>query len=128
MNPTSIAAIEAADARRVQATLAKDAATLREIFADDLLYVHSSATAEDKATYIERATTGFYDYREMTLLRRSFRDYGDVVVADGDVRIHVVHRGRGGHAARGGGRAAGTAHGAGRGRLTWHRRSPPRCA
>lgn len=90
MNPADIKAIEEADARRCKAALDKDAATLREVLGDDLLYVHSSATAEDKATYIERACTGYYDYQGITQIRRSFRGYGDVVLVDGDVRIQVV--------------------------------------
>ncbi len=90
MNPADIKAIEEADARRCKAALDKDAATLRELLGDDLLYVHSSATAEDKATYIERACTGYYDYQGITQIRRSFRSYGDVVLVDGDVRIQVV--------------------------------------
>ncbi len=90
MNPADIKAIEETDARRCKAALDKDAATLREVLGDDLLYVHSSATAEDKATYIERACTGYYDYQGITQIRRSFRGYGDVVLVDGDVRIQVV--------------------------------------
>ena len=70
MSTQDIQAIEQADARRCAATIAKDAATLRELFGDDLLYVHSSATAEDKALYIERACTGFYDVRRHGAGRR----------------------------------------------------------
>ena len=90
MSTQDIQAIEQADARRCAATIAKDAATLRELFGDDLLYVHSSATAEDKALYIERACTGFYDYRGITQIRREFRMFGDMALVDGDARIQVV--------------------------------------
>jgi ketosteroid isomerase-like protein len=90
MSTQDIQAIEQADARRCTATIAKDAATLRELFGDDLLYVHSSATAEDKALYIERACTGFYDYQGITQLRRNFRIFGDMALVDGDARIQVV--------------------------------------
>ncbi len=93
MSATDIQAIEAADARRCQAALDKDAATLRELMGDDLLYVHSSATAEDKATYIDRVVNGFYDYKGFTHIRRNFRVYGDVALVDGDVRIQVVVKG-----------------------------------
>jgi ketosteroid isomerase-like protein len=93
MDPTLISAIEAADAERARATLAKDADTLGRLFGDDLLYVHGSAVAESKALYIERVCTGHYDYEELTSLRRNFRAYGDVVLVDGDVRIQVVSGG-----------------------------------
>jgi ketosteroid isomerase-like protein len=87
---SDIQAIEAADAERARATLGKDAATLDRVLADDLLYVHSSATAESKALYVERVVTGYYDYRSLTNLRRAFRVYGDVALVDGDVRIEVI--------------------------------------
>lgn len=88
-----IAEIEEADARRVAATLAKDASTLERVLADDLRYVHSSGTDEDKRTFIERATTGHYDYRELTTIRRDFRVYGEIALVNGDVRIEVLAKG-----------------------------------
>ncbi len=93
MTQAIINEIEALDARRAQATLAKDAATLGELLGDDLVYVHSSATTETKSQFIERATTGFYDYRALTSLERTFRVIGDVVLVNGDVRIEVVVKG-----------------------------------
>ena len=89
----TIQEIEAVDARRVAATVGKDAAALRELFGDDLIYVHGSATAENRELFIERATTGFYDYRVITNQRRNFRVYGDVVLVDGDTRIQVDVKG-----------------------------------
>jgi len=88
-----IAELNAADDRRAQATVAKDRAALEAIFAADLRYVHSSGTDEDKATYIERACTGWYDYRGLTALRREWRVYGDTALCHGDVKIDVVARG-----------------------------------
>jgi uncharacterized protein (TIGR02246 family) len=92
-SPATIQAIEAIDARRVDATLAQDAAALREIFGDDLIYVHGSAVAESRDVFIERATTGFYVYRALTTQRRNYRELGDVVLVDGDVRIQVCVKG-----------------------------------
>jgi hypothetical protein len=92
-DPTLISAIEAADARRAQATLAKDRATLEQVLADELLYVHGSAVGEDKALYIDRVCSGHYDYKALTGLRRNFRIFGEVALVDGDVRIQVVTAG-----------------------------------
>lgn len=86
-------AIEALDDERSRATVAKDAATLNRVLADDLLYVHGNATGENKSLYIERVTGGFYDYKALTSQRRNYRVYGDVVLVDGDVRIQVVTNG-----------------------------------
>ena len=93
MSEDIIRAIEAIDARRCQATIAKDRAVMDEILADDMVYVHSSAVAESKAQYIERATTGWYDYTGLTDRGRTFRVYGDTVLVNGDVRIQVTVKG-----------------------------------
>jgi ketosteroid isomerase-like protein len=88
-----IAELNAADDRRAQVTIDKDRAAMDAIFASDLRYVHSSGTDEDKATYIERACTGWYDYRGLTALRREWRVLGDIALCHGDVKIDVVARG-----------------------------------
>jgi ketosteroid isomerase-like protein len=89
-DPRTIAELEALDERRAAATIAKDRATLEALLAPDLRYVHSSSVDEDRATYIERATTGWYDYRALTSLRRDWRVWGDTALCNGDVRIDVV--------------------------------------
>jgi ketosteroid isomerase-like protein len=94
MNTTEvISQIEAVDARRSQAVLTRDIATLKEILGEDLIYVHSSATAEDRALYLSRLADGFYDYRGFEVLARQYRVYGDTVLVNADVRIDVVVNG-----------------------------------
>lgn len=88
-----IALIEQLDAERVRATLAKDAAALSRLIADDMRYVHSSAVDETKALYIERATTGHYDYTGLTTVKRDFRVIGDVVLVNGDLKIELLLKG-----------------------------------
>ena len=51
---TIIAEIEAQEARRAAATVARDFDTIESLIGDDLLYVHSSATVEDRNLYMER--------------------------------------------------------------------------
>jgi uncharacterized protein (TIGR02246 family) len=92
---TTIAEITRLDAERITATLGKDAAKLNQLFADDMRYVHSSATEETKAMLIERATTGFYDYKALTSLKRDFRVLGpDTVLAEGDIKIELLLKGQ----------------------------------
>lgn len=91
--PTVVAELQALDDRRAAATVAKDRATMTALFAPDLRYVHSSGTDEDAATYVERACTGWYDYRALTPLRRDWRVWGDTALCNGDVRIQVVVKG-----------------------------------
>jgi ketosteroid isomerase-like protein len=92
-DPRTIAELEAIDARRIDAMIAKDRSTLEALLADDMRYVHSSATEEDRATFVERVCTGWYDYKALTTLRRDWRVRGDVALCNGDVRIDVVARG-----------------------------------
>ncbi|HPA91063.1 MAG TPA: nuclear transport factor 2 family protein [Quisquiliibacterium sp.] len=88
-----IAQITELDERRAQMVVARDIAGLRQLVGDDLLYVHSSATEEDKALYLERLETGYYRYLGMKNLKRAFRVLGDVVLVNGDVRIDVEVKG-----------------------------------
>ena len=92
-DPRIVAELEAIDDRRAAATIAKDRATLESLFAPDLIYVHSSATAEDRATFVERACTGHYDYTALIPLARAWRVWGDTALCNGDVRIRVTVKG-----------------------------------
>jgi hypothetical protein len=95
MNPNDLTAvISALDDRRIQATLARDAAALDAVLDDDMRYVHRSAVCEDKALYIERSCNGHYDYKAFDLIEREFRVFGDhTVLVNGDVRVQVVTAG-----------------------------------
>jgi hypothetical protein len=53
MDKETLAAVEAADARRVSAMLAGDHAALGEIFSDELYFVHATGKVDTKAAYIE---------------------------------------------------------------------------
>ncbi len=93
MDQETIRAIEALDSERCKATIAGDEATLNRLFTDDMLYVHGNAVAEDKATFVRRVCTRSLDYRGLTSIRRNWRQAGDVVLVDGDLRIEVVNDG-----------------------------------
>ncbi|MBU6224044.1 MAG: DUF4440 domain-containing protein [Burkholderiales bacterium] len=81
--------IESLDAKRCQATLARDFKTLATLIGEDLLYVHSSAVQEDKKQYLEKLESGHYIYHGLQVLQRAFRVIGDVVLVNGDLRIDV---------------------------------------
>ncbi|MBM3406667.1 MAG: nuclear transport factor 2 family protein [Betaproteobacteria bacterium] len=86
---TVIADIETLEVQRRNALVNKDFASLANLLGEDLLYVHSSAVAEDKALYLKKLTDGLYDYSALKSLRRSHRVLGDIVLVDGDLEIHV---------------------------------------
>jgi ketosteroid isomerase-like protein len=81
--------IESLDAKRCQATLARDFKTVATLIGEDLLYVHSSAVQEDKKQYLEKLESGHYIYHGLQVLQRAFRVIGDVVLVNGDLRIDV---------------------------------------
>jgi hypothetical protein len=87
------AELEAAEARRVRALIDKDRTALEALLTPDMRYVHSSATLEDRATFVERACTGWYDYRSLTSLERTWRAWDTTALCNGDVRIEVIVKG-----------------------------------
>lgn len=86
-------AVEAAEARRIAATLAGDFDTVADLIGDDLHYVHSSAVMEDKDAYLKKLREGYYRYRGLTIKTRSLRVLGDVVLVNGDIHIEVEVQG-----------------------------------
>lgn len=89
----TIREIERVDADRIRATLGKDRAALERIVADDLLYVHTSATQEDKRLYLDRVTGNYYNYQSLEYVKRAFRVLGEMVLVNGDIRINVIVNG-----------------------------------
>lgn len=51
------------EARRYQAMLRSDAATLAELCDDELTYTHSDGARDTKATYLRRVRDGYFDYQ-----------------------------------------------------------------
>jgi len=90
---TVIAEIEAREARRSAALVSGDFDAIEDLIGDDLLYVHSSATEEDRKLYMERLRNGHYVYKGLTGVKREHRVLGDVVLVNGEIRIDVVVKG-----------------------------------
>ena len=89
MTTHGVPEIEALDARRCKALVERDFAALADLLGEDLLYVHSSAAAEDKALYLKKLSEGHYSYSALKSLRRAHRVLGDIVLTDGDLQINV---------------------------------------
>ena len=87
--------IEAADNERFRAKCAKDAAGLARVLADELVYVHSSAAIDTKASLIEGACRGKYHYRSAVRRDVQVRDYADMALMTGKVTIEVTVNGAG---------------------------------
>lgn len=82
-----------AEAQRCQAIGAADYAALDALLQDDLVYVHSTGVAEDKATYLQNSTGG--PHRTVERGELDVRVYGDVGVVMGGYVVRVDPEGPG---------------------------------
>jgi ketosteroid isomerase-like protein len=77
--------------QRFEAMELKDYDALTLLHADDLVYVHSTGTIEDKQTFIDRITSGAMRYRSIDATDPHIRIYGDtaIVTGRGDFAVTV---------------------------------------
>lgn len=87
--------IRVLDEARIAATVAGDIARLEPLIGKSLRYVHGSGVDEDRALYLQRLGDGFYDYQQLVSIARVFRQFGDVVLVNGDIEIDVIVREKG---------------------------------
>jgi len=86
--------IIALDKQRMSAMASKDIAALEKIIADDLIYTHSSARLDTKASLIGNMVSGATVYTEVTPSNVVAQDCGDTVVLTGKARIGVMSGGK----------------------------------
>jgi ketosteroid isomerase-like protein len=87
------AEIAAAEQELYRAMIARDFATLDALLADDVVYIHSTAVAEDKAGYLAGVRDGLYEYGSIESSGVAMRSCGDVAIQTGTVRMSVGARG-----------------------------------
>lgn len=87
-------AIIALDKKRMDAMGAKDLATLHTVIADDLIYTHSSARMDTKATLIGAMESGATVYTSVVPSDVVAQDLGDAVVLTGVAAISVMSGGK----------------------------------
>jgi hypothetical protein len=90
---TAEEALRAEDARYAAQT-ANDFATMEKLFGADLVYIHSSAAVDDKASYIESMRSGTVKYRTMKRSNVKVRTYGCVAILTGDADFDVTVKGQ----------------------------------
>jgi ketosteroid isomerase-like protein len=78
------------ETRRFKAMCDADAATLGELLAEGLVYTHSNATTDGKASYIAGVTSGKWKYRKIERPVEDIQVHGDAAIVTGQVRIEVV--------------------------------------
>ena len=82
------------DKKRMTAMAEQDYATLNEVLADDLVYTHSSARLDTKASLIGNMRSGSTVYTSVVPSDVKAQDLGDTVVLPGSCRIGVNAGGR----------------------------------
>jgi ketosteroid isomerase-like protein len=85
--------IRAAEAALYRAMIAQDFSALREILAEDLVYIHSTAVAETRQAYLEGVADGLYDYASIDSREVVTRVDGATAVQTGTVAMSVSARG-----------------------------------
>ncbi len=79
--------IKILETKRFEAQIKKDKATLDEILADDLVYIHSNAMLENKAEYIANVASAKWDYRKIDEEESLVRVYETTAVVTGKARM-----------------------------------------
>ncbi len=82
------------DKQRMTAMATKDIAALEKIIGDDLIYTHSSARLDSKASLIGNMQSGTTVYTEVTPSDVVAQDCGDTVILTGKARIGVMSGGK----------------------------------
>ena len=81
--------IRALEDRRYEAVTAGDVAALDELFAADLVYTHSDASADSKQSYLEKLANGHFKYGPISHPEHSIVVHGDCALVFGDMRGEV---------------------------------------
>jgi hypothetical protein len=81
--------IIALENRRIEAMTSGDVKALGEILADDLIYTHTTARLDTKASFIEAITSGRSNYKSVERKDVEVRDLGDTAVVTGHAKFHV---------------------------------------
>ena len=80
--------------RRFRAMVEADAAALEELLADSMIYTHSSATTDGKASYIAGVRSKKWQYRKIERPVEEIQVYGDTAGVAGQVRIDILVEGQ----------------------------------
>jgi ketosteroid isomerase-like protein len=88
----------AADVRKTidaffAAVTKNDVATAGRYLADDLIYTHSTGTAETKSEYLAKLKAGTQKYSSLDLVNPVIRVFGDAAVLNTQVRMQGASKG-----------------------------------
>jgi len=92
-NITAEEGLRAEDARYAAQT-GRDFSALEQLIGEDLVYIHSSAIVDNKASYIETQRAGTVIYRIMKRSDVSVRTYGCLAIITGLANFDVTNKGQ----------------------------------
>ena len=84
----------AAEDARYAAQMGDDFGAMQKLFGDDLVYIHSSAVVDNKASYIDSMKSGTVKYRVMRRSDVTVRTYGCVAIISGLGNFDVTVKGQ----------------------------------
>jgi ketosteroid isomerase-like protein len=87
------AEIRAHEDRRFQAMVAGDGPALEKLLHDGLVYTHSSASVDSKASFIDAVVSRRSGYQKIERPEEQVRVYGDAAVVTGRARIELQNAG-----------------------------------
>jgi ketosteroid isomerase-like protein len=82
------------ETRRFNAMCAADARALEQLLADSMIYTHSNATTDGKASYIAGVKSKKWQYRKIDRPVEDIQVLGDTVVVTGQVTIDILVEGK----------------------------------
>ena len=92
--PVTADEAQAAEDDRYKAQTTNDFAAMERLFGSDLVYIHSSAVVDNKATYIESMRSGTVKYRTMRRSGVTVRTYGCIAILSGQANFDVTVKGK----------------------------------
>jgi len=84
----------AAEDARYAAQMGNDFAALQNLIGSDLVYIHSSAVVDTKASYIESMKSGTVKYRVMRRSDVTVRTYGCIAIISGLGNFDITVKGQ----------------------------------
>lgn len=82
--------VRAAQAARIDATLAGDIEALDKSYADDLVYAHSDGRVDGRGILLTTIGSGRVDYKKLEIVEQGIRIYGDVAIITGSADFLVL--------------------------------------
>jgi ketosteroid isomerase-like protein len=83
----------ALEQKRIDSMTRQDFATLESLLHEDLVYTHSSALVDTKASWLESMKSGRTKYKSINVTEQKVRIFGDLALVTGRADVGVDVRG-----------------------------------